>query len=934
MLRRFFVLFAVLLVFASGASAQTAVNITPTPIQRFVDNNGNALVGGKLFVYQAGTTTKATTYTDSTGATPQTNPIILNARGEPQNMSGISLGVWLPPNLSYKFVLAPSTDTDPPTNPYWTIDNVPSGASAATPVLTVVANNAALKALSSTAASFFLRMSFATAGDAPPLFYRSTSGACTVAAGAGDNGSQVELADNNCANAIFPTSGIDIRQFGVTTSAAANTTTPLVQAAVDAAYNLGTPATVAMPIGFNFNSIATYPGIKWLCGGGNNVLHRKQAGPGVYLSDQPGHTYAQAVVNKPELEDCTIEGGSFDGTNIMLDATESWRLTNVNSTNTGATGAQFVGSVTAGVLTVYSNLLTANLTGGGPSSGAGYAINDTITLAGGTFIRAATITVDNVDGGGGILSWHISDPGVYTVTASSLTQGSTSGSGTGATFGSALWGINNGVVHIGQMLLCDGCRIAGTNTYPTVSGLGTGTGGPGTYTLSSPISVSSPPMVTVSTWTWTDVGGSHTLPSANVTFVGSGSEAAGTTGVFDGQWLGGFVGGTYTDHHDDCSTFSTIGIYADSMNTDGGNKFNQNIIQNIYLPCAYLGVFLPNGADSVFEGIDFEYNTIGILAGTGSGNATRNVFRQLYFEGLRSAPMWAGAILAPFASSTTIDGVGSLSFVVTPLIQNAANTVMKLGNFATYNSSAIVNTFYDQANYLNLPHANLTESYFLSGDNGNNVEIGALAWGGGSVADISCGLARGTNGAPADVQSDDELCRHGSFGQYDSTPGHYHIGGHLSFFAGTNWNSGNAESYAELFTVHSGATSTSLAWKWFSSGGMASPGNTDPGAGGINAADVQINGASIAPYPLAQTAAIGGGALAAGQCTSGTATITGGGVSGTHVAVASPVSNPLADSSHGLSVFAYFSGFDTVTVQVCAIVSTTPPATVYNVWAH
>ena len=93
-----------------------AFALTPTPMQRFVDNNGNALSGGKLFTYAAGTTTKLATYTDSTGATPNANPIILNTRGEAP--------IWLPPDVGYKFVLSPSTDTDPPTNPIWTVDQI------------------------------------------------------------------------------------------------------------------------------------------------------------------------------------------------------------------------------------------------------------------------------------------------------------------------------------------------------------------------------------------------------------------------------------------------------------------------------------------------------------------------------------------------------------------------------------------------------------------------------------------------------------------------------------------------------------------------------------------------------------------------------------------------------------------------------------------
>ena len=90
--------------------------LTPVPVQRFVDNLGLPLVGGKLFTYKAGTTTKQATFTDSSGGVSNTNPIILNFRGEAQ--------VWLDPTLLYKFVLARASDTDPPTNPIWTVDNI------------------------------------------------------------------------------------------------------------------------------------------------------------------------------------------------------------------------------------------------------------------------------------------------------------------------------------------------------------------------------------------------------------------------------------------------------------------------------------------------------------------------------------------------------------------------------------------------------------------------------------------------------------------------------------------------------------------------------------------------------------------------------------------------------------------------------------------
>lgn len=95
-----------------------AVNIAPSARQQFEDANGNPIVGGKLFTYIAGSTTKQPTFTDSTGGSANTNPIILDASGRTPS------GLWLTESVSYKFVLAPATDTDPPTSPIWTEDGI------------------------------------------------------------------------------------------------------------------------------------------------------------------------------------------------------------------------------------------------------------------------------------------------------------------------------------------------------------------------------------------------------------------------------------------------------------------------------------------------------------------------------------------------------------------------------------------------------------------------------------------------------------------------------------------------------------------------------------------------------------------------------------------------------------------------------------------
>lgn len=94
------------------------VRLAPAARQQFFDANGDPYSGAKLFTYQAGTTTKQATYTTSSGVTANTNPIILDTSGR------TPYGVWLTQGLEYKFVLAPSTDTDPPTSPLFTEDDI------------------------------------------------------------------------------------------------------------------------------------------------------------------------------------------------------------------------------------------------------------------------------------------------------------------------------------------------------------------------------------------------------------------------------------------------------------------------------------------------------------------------------------------------------------------------------------------------------------------------------------------------------------------------------------------------------------------------------------------------------------------------------------------------------------------------------------------
>lgn len=80
------------------------------PVFRALDQNGKPLAGGKLYTYAAGTSTLQVTYTDATGASPNTNPVILDSTG--------TAHVFMAP-LTYKFILQDASGVV-----QWTADNI------------------------------------------------------------------------------------------------------------------------------------------------------------------------------------------------------------------------------------------------------------------------------------------------------------------------------------------------------------------------------------------------------------------------------------------------------------------------------------------------------------------------------------------------------------------------------------------------------------------------------------------------------------------------------------------------------------------------------------------------------------------------------------------------------------------------------------------
>ena len=88
----------------------TNFNLSPDAVFRAFSTTGQPLAGGLLYTYAAGTLTPQATYTDSTGATPNTNPVVLDSTG--------SASVWLN-RAAYKFVLKDANNVT-----QWTTDQI------------------------------------------------------------------------------------------------------------------------------------------------------------------------------------------------------------------------------------------------------------------------------------------------------------------------------------------------------------------------------------------------------------------------------------------------------------------------------------------------------------------------------------------------------------------------------------------------------------------------------------------------------------------------------------------------------------------------------------------------------------------------------------------------------------------------------------------
>lgn len=261
---------------------------------QFFDNNGNILSGGKLYVYNAGTTTLATTYTSSTGVTPNANPLILDSAGRPAEE------IWYGNTNSLKFVLKTALGVD-----VWTKDNIPATASAADIAAFAGPNGSALIGFTQGSTGASTRTVQSKLRD-----FVNIADFGGVADGVTDNQQAIQNAVNHCA-----TNGIGTIYFGSGTYAYRTTTRTSPTTDVHAYDGMpiiipigahitfrgsGQGTTILKQLSVNGNS----PNTDWQLVGGN-----VWRGPGIYVKGSVGAPSTPTGGAGITLMDLTLDGG-------------------------------------------------------------------------------------------------------------------------------------------------------------------------------------------------------------------------------------------------------------------------------------------------------------------------------------------------------------------------------------------------------------------------------------------------------------------------------------------------------------------------------------------------------------------------------------------------------------------------------------------------
>lgn len=220
-------------------------------------------------------------------------------------------------------------------------------------------------------------------------------------------------------------------------------------------YNSGTSATSGGPTQTNNNGVQD-GSMYWTFFGTNNVTTDPTLTQPAW-TQSTAYSLGQQVINGGLVFACVVAGTSAAtgngptgtyGSNSVSDGTVTWTYLGHYMPNQYA---QDFPTVTTSSSTTSGNsyfpaygILSINRARP-VAGGSGYALGDTITITAGTHSVAGVLSVTGVSAGA-VTSVSVTTPGVYTTLGTNVAtpQGSTSGSGTGATFNIAYSALNFG----------------------------------------------------------------------------------------------------------------------------------------------------------------------------------------------------------------------------------------------------------------------------------------------------------------------------------------------------------------------------------------------------------------------------------------------------------------------------------------------------------